>query len=81
MCRTVTDAVYLLNAIVGFDKFDEVATKKGSKYIPKDGYLKHLRPGGLKGKRLGLMRTYPGFGFNNDTETFKNFKKCFSVLR
>ena len=81
MCRTVTDAVYVLDAIVGFDKFDEVATKKGSKYIPKDGYLKHLRPGGLKGKRLGLMRTYPGFGFNNDTETLNNFEKHFSILR
>ncbi|PWA55159.1 amidase family protein [Artemisia annua] len=78
---TVTDAVYLLNSIVGFDKFDEVATKKGSKYIPKDGYLKHLRPGGLKGKRLGLMRTYPSFGFNNDTETLNNFEKHFSILR
>ncbi|PWA44676.1 amidase family protein [Artemisia annua] len=80
MCKTVIDVVYVLDVIVG-DKFDEVETKKGSKYIPNDGYFKHLRSGGLKGKRLGLMRTYHDFRFNNDTETLNNFEKHFSILR
>ncbi|KAI3502337.1 hypothetical protein L1887_30371 [Cichorium endivia] len=78
---TVTDAVYVLDAIVGFDKNDAVATKKASKYIPNGGYLKHLKRGGLKGKRLGIVRAYPDFGFGNDTEVLNKFKKHFMILR
>ncbi|XP_076912034.1 putative amidase At4g34880 [Bidens hawaiensis] len=81
MCRTVSDAVYVLDAIVGFDKYDARATRKASKYIPKDGYVKHLVSSGLKGKRLGVMREYPYFGFGNDTETLNKFEKHFDVLR
>ncbi|KAM0056129.1 putative amidase signature domain-containing protein [Helianthus debilis subsp. tardiflorus] len=81
MCRTVADAVYVLDAIVGFDKNDAVATKKALKYIPKGGYLKHLKLGGLKGKRLGIMRAYPYFGFSNDTKTLNMFEKHFNILR
>ncbi|KAK1423637.1 hypothetical protein QVD17_18943 [Tagetes erecta] len=81
MCRTVRDAVYVLDAIVGFDKNDAVATRRASKYIPKGGYLKHLKSGGLKGKRLGLMRAYPSFGFANDTKTLNKFEKHFDILR
>ncbi|KAI3698831.1 hypothetical protein L2E82_42687 [Cichorium intybus] len=81
ICRTVTDAVYVLDAIVGFDKNDAVATKKASKYIPNGGYLKHLKRGGLKGKRLGIVRAYPDFGFGNDTQILNKFKKHFMILR
>ncbi|KAK9055681.1 hypothetical protein SSX86_026766 [Deinandra increscens subsp. villosa] len=81
MGRTVTDAVYVLDVIAGFDKYDAVATRKASKYVPKGGYLKHLNAGGLKGKRLGIMRAYPYFGFANDTETLNMFEKHFDILR
>ncbi|KAJ0693841.1 putative amidase signature domain-containing protein [Helianthus annuus] len=81
ICRTVADAVYVLDAIVGFDINDPAATRKASKYIPKGGYLKHLKLGRLKGKRLGIMRAYPYFGFGNDTETLNKFKKHFDILR
>ncbi|KAD7117592.1 hypothetical protein E3N88_04860 [Mikania micrantha] len=81
MCRTVTDATYVLDAIVGYDENDAVATRNASKYIPKSGYLKHLKLGGLKGKRLGIMRAYPLFGFGNDTETLNKFEKHFDTLR
>lgn len=81
ICRTVTDAVYVLDAIVGFDKYDALATGKASKYIPQDGYLKHLKSGGLKGKRLGIMRAYSYFGFANDTQTLNKFEKDFDILR
>ncbi|XP_071705433.1 probable amidase At4g34880 [Rutidosis leptorrhynchoides] len=80
ICRTLTDAVYVLDAIVGYDKYDAVATKKASKYIPKDGYLKHLKSGGLKGKRLGIVRAYSYFGFANDTQTLNKYKKHFDIL-
>ncbi|KAI3728915.1 hypothetical protein L6452_17560 [Arctium lappa] len=81
ICRTVADAVYVLDAIVGFDNNDAEATRKASKYIPKGGYLNHLISDGLKGKRLGIMRAYPYFGFANDTKTLNKFEKHFAVLR
>ncbi|MBA0642603.1 hypothetical protein Goklo_026959 [Gossypium klotzschianum] len=55
ICRTVSDAVYVLDAIVGFDSNDE-ATRHESYYIPPGGYKRFLNPYGLKGKRLGIVR-------------------------
>ncbi|PWA51691.1 amidase family protein [Artemisia annua] len=81
ICRTVTDAVYVLDAIVGFDEYDVEATQNALKYIPEDGYLKHLNSHGLEGKRLGVMRAYPYFGFGNDTKTLNKFEKHFAILR
>nr|DAD42830.1 TPA_asm: hypothetical protein HUJ06_001060 [Nelumbo nucifera] len=56
ICRTVSDAVYVLEAIVGFDENDAEATKQASKFIPHGGYKQFLKPDGLKGKRLGITR-------------------------
>ncbi|KAF8013559.1 hypothetical protein BT93_I1416 [Corymbia citriodora subsp. variegata] len=53
--RTVSDAIHVLDAIVGFDPRDE-ATREGAKFIPMDGYKQFLRKDGLKGKRLGIVR-------------------------
>ncbi|KAF7848684.1 hypothetical protein BT93_L1743 [Corymbia citriodora subsp. variegata] len=53
--RTVSDAVYVLDAIVGFDPRDE-ATGEAAKFIPMGGYKQFLREDGLKGKRLGIVR-------------------------
>ncbi|KAF9620774.1 hypothetical protein IFM89_014507 [Coptis chinensis] len=39
ICRTVTDAVYVLDAIVGFDPKDAKATRKASKFIPHGGAI------------------------------------------
>ncbi|TXG64823.1 hypothetical protein EZV62_011817 [Acer yangbiense] len=55
ICRTVADAVHVLDAIAGFDHNDP-ATKEASKYIPYGGYIQFLKPYGLKGKRLGIVR-------------------------
>ncbi|MBA0793099.1 hypothetical protein Gohar_017531 [Gossypium harknessii] len=55
ICRTESDAVYVLDAIVGFDSNDE-ATRHASYYIPPGGYKRFLNPYGLKGKRLGIVR-------------------------
>uniref|UniRef100_J3LVT0 Amidase domain-containing protein n=1 Tax=Oryza brachyantha TaxID=4533 RepID=J3LVT0_ORYBR len=54
MCRTVSDAVHVLDAIVGYDALDAEATGAASKYIPNDGYGQFLRMDGLKGKRIGI---------------------------
>lgn len=55
ICRTVADAVYVLDAIAGFDHNDP-ATSAASKYIPHGGYKQFIKPHGLKGKRLGVVR-------------------------
>lgn len=55
ICRTVSDAVYVLDVIAGFDSSDE-ATWEAAKYIPEGGYKQFLNKEGLKGKRLGVVR-------------------------
>ncbi|GLJ13023.1 hypothetical protein SUGI_0203510 [Cryptomeria japonica] len=56
ICRTVTDAVYLLDEIVGYDVYDHKATRSAAQFIPKGGYKQFLKTGGLQGKRLGIVR-------------------------
>ncbi|XP_050261100.1 probable amidase At4g34880 isoform X3 [Quercus robur] len=65
ICRTVSDAVYVLDEIVGLD-YNDKATIKASKYIPHGGYKQFLKVNGLKGKRLGIVRK-PFYNFRNDT--------------
>ncbi|KAE8680876.1 Amidase family protein isoform 3 [Hibiscus syriacus] len=77
ICRTVADAVYVLDAIVGEDSNDE-ATIEASKYIPKGGYKQYLKIDGLKGKRLGLLRKF--FDFTYDPGLGEAFERHFSTL-
>lgn len=56
ICRTASDAVYVLDAIVGTDYNDDEATWKASQYIPSHGYQPFLKRHGLKGKILGIVR-------------------------
>nr|XP_009630803.1 probable amidase At4g34880 [Nicotiana tomentosiformis] len=56
ICRTVSDAVYVLDSIVGFDIRDLEATRAAAKFIPAGGYKQFLNEDGLKGKRLGVVR-------------------------
>ncbi|EFJ26936.1 hypothetical protein SELMODRAFT_172412 [Selaginella moellendorffii] len=53
MCRSVADAVAVLDAIAGADPRDR-QTLFISKYIPRGGYKQFLRRDGLRGKRLGI---------------------------
>ncbi|CAN1247762.1 Probable amidase At4g34880 [Linum perenne] len=52
ICRTVSDAVYVLDAIVGVDPRDYEATKEAAEFIPPGGYKQFLKKDGLRGKRL-----------------------------
>ncbi|PON83432.1 Amidase [Trema orientale] len=83
ICRTVSDAAYVLDVIAGVDKNDKATIEK-SKYIPKGGYAQFLRPDGLKGKRLGVVR-HPYFEFNisqeTDTILVNTFEQHLSTLR
>ncbi len=54
MARTVTDAAILLSAIAGIDPRDQ-ATALSSGKMESD-YTKFLRPDGLRGARIGVVR-------------------------
>ncbi|EEF34111.1 probable amidase At4g34880 [Ricinus communis] len=71
ICRTVSDAVYVLDAIVGED-YNDGATKEASQHIPYGGYKQFLKPYGLKGKRLGVVRNpFLSFASNAESQTFE----------
>jgi len=54
MCRTVEDAVRLLEVTAGYDPHDPI-TKNSQGKIPKT-YTQFLKKDGLKGARIGVMR-------------------------
>jgi len=58
MARTVADAAKMLNALAGYDPGDP-ATAWSVGRIEKD-YTKHLKKGGLEGKRIGILRSFFG---------------------
>jgi amidase len=61
MARTVTDAALMLNVLAGPDA-DDAATAAGPAHFYPD-YSKFLDAGGLKGARLGIVRS-DSFNFN-----------------
>ncbi|XP_024032717.1 probable amidase At4g34880, partial [Morus notabilis] len=78
--RTVSDAVYVLDAIVGFDKQDYEATKEAAKFIPLGGYKQFLKLDGLRGKRLGVVRK-PFVDFLNKSSVLQAFESHLNTLR
>uniref|UniRef100_A0A7N0U5X9 Amidase domain-containing protein n=1 Tax=Kalanchoe fedtschenkoi TaxID=63787 RepID=A0A7N0U5X9_KALFE len=81
ICRTVSDAVHVLDAIVGYDPRDHEATAKAAKFIPKGGYRQFLDKDGLKGKRLGIVRTPFINHYINDSFAVPAFEHHISTLR
>jgi amidase len=74
--RTVMDAAIVLEAIVGRDRRDP-ATSQGTR-PRKVSYADMLRPGGLKGIRIGVPRVeYTGYHHATDAA----FERCLDVLR
>ncbi|GFS29657.1 amidase family protein [Actinidia rufa] len=80
ICRTVADAVHVLDAIVGFDYNDAEATREAAKYIPRGGYTQFLKVDALKGKRIGIVRN-PFFNFPNGSSLTQAFNYHFQTLR
>ncbi|KAJ4965995.1 hypothetical protein NE237_017844 [Protea cynaroides] len=79
ICRTVSDAVYVLDAIAGYDPYDN-ATELASKFIPSGGYKQFLKENGLQGKRLGIVRS-PFFNFpNENSHLAQAFENHFQIL-
>lgn len=79
ICRTVSDAVFVLDVIAGFDPSDE-ATREAAKYIPEGGYKQFLNEDGLKGKRLGIVR-HPFMEKIRDTSESAAFEHHIDTLR
>ncbi|XP_043715007.1 probable amidase At4g34880 isoform X2 [Telopea speciosissima] len=80
ICRTVSDAVYVLDEIVGFDPRDAEATRDAEKFFPRDGYKQFLKADGLQGKRLGIVRK-PFFNFPKGSVFAQAFEEHFNTLR
>ena len=59
MARTVRDTALLLNGMTGVDPRDP-ATSASAGHIAPD-YTATLQPGALRGRRLGVVRSYFGF--------------------
>ncbi|KAF8369530.1 hypothetical protein HHK36_032451 [Tetracentron sinense] len=80
ICRTVSDAVYVLDAITGFDPRDGEATREASKFIPVGGYTPFLIEEGLKRKRLGIVRNL-NFDFVNGSISFHALEQHLITMR
>lgn len=79
ICRTVADAVHVLDVIVGYDELDAVATRAASKYIPDGGYAQFLKIDGLQGKRIGVPNAF--FDFPDGSVRQKVYKQHLDTLR
>lgn len=80
ICRTVSDAVHVLDVIVGFDPRDSEATESAAKFIPQGGYKQFLKKEGLKGKKLGIVRN-PFMDSYNGSNAISIFEDHLNVLR
>eukprot|EP01018_Ginkgo_biloba_P037546 Gb_24947 [translate_table: standard] len=80
ICRTVADAVYVLDEIVGYDAEDDRATKSAAAFVPKGGYKQFLRADGLRGKRLGIIR-YPFFPLDPKSNQTASFEQHLATLK
>jgi amidase len=74
MTRSVADAAVLLDALAGPDPKD-AATADAA--LRKKEYAAALRPGALKGKKIGVLRFNAGFNPAVDAE----FEKALAVLK
>ncbi|KAK4477200.1 hypothetical protein RD792_016414 [Penstemon davidsonii] len=81
ICRTVSDAAYVLDSIVGFDPRDSDATKAAAKFIPTGGYTQFLKKDGLKGKRLGVVKNPFLLPLSNISSQRLTFETHLQVLR
>jgi amidase/aspartyl-tRNA(Asn)/glutamyl-tRNA(Gln) amidotransferase subunit A len=71
MAKSVEDAVIMLSAMIALDKNDNSAV------IKPVNYIKHLKPQGLKGKRIGVVRNLMGYLPQVDSK----FEQALTVLK
>jgi amidase len=59
MCRTVRDAAIVLGVLTGVDRDDNATKASQGKFVAD--YTQFLKPDGLRGARIGVVRKYFGF--------------------
>ncbi|KAI4968775.1 hypothetical protein ZWY2020_046105 [Hordeum vulgare] len=79
ICRTVSDAVHVLDAIVGYNELDAAATGAASKFIPPGGYAQFLKKDGLRGKRIGVLRGF--FQSYAGTQPLRVYEQHLATMR
>ena len=77
ICRTVEDAVRVLDVISGYDPADPI-TEKSMGNMP-ESYLNYLNPTGLNGKRIGVLRYYTDQP-STDIEVINVFEEALGEL-
>jgi amidase len=70
MARTVKDAALLLGALAGIDPYDAVTAE--SKDKTHSDYTSFLDPGGLKGKRIGVEKSFLANGHEGVLALFQD---------
>ena len=77
LCRTVEDAVRVLEVIAGYDEADPI-TRLSLGKMPKS-YMGHLKNDGLKGKRIGVFRFYTN-KTSTDPQVTSLFEKAIETI-
>src|ERR1700739_4446743 len=66
LARTVTDAAKMLNVLVGYDPNDPATAWSVGNTNTEEDYTKFLKADGLRGKRIGVLRSFFGTAPVND---------------
>lgn len=69
MARTVTDAALMLNVLAARDDSDSASSGRPA---AQPDYSADLRTDGLRGKRIGVLRSYSGAGRNDQVDAVFN---------
>lgn len=77
MARTVEDAAKVLDAMIGYDPMDPVTAHGVGKLAGR--FVDQLDPAGLKGVRLGVLRTSMGVDADPSADDFKRVEAVFQT--
>lgn len=76
MARTVTDCARLLDVMAGYDENDPITAHGVGNQA--ESYQAGLSADGLKGKRIGILRTVMGYHTEPDSDDFKQVDAVFN---
>jgi Asp-tRNA(Asn)/Glu-tRNA(Gln) amidotransferase A subunit family amidase len=77
MARTVEDCAKLLDVMAGYDENDPITARGVGNQA--DSYEKALSTDGLRGKRIGILRTVMGYHSEPESEDFKQVDTLFDT--
>lgn len=77
MCRTVEDAARLLDCMIGYDPLDPVTAHGVGRLSGR--FADQIRPGGLEGVRIGVLRTSIGIDSEPEAADFARVAAVFET--